>query len=400
MTLFASINGLRVTGIKVRFPYTGVWFADIDLDDEVALLGPVVVRLGRLELRGSVLPALSGGFELASRYCIVGGTGGWMKHVGPLHFHNDAKVKRSTVLLAVARAAGETIDIRTDLEDRMVADFVLQTGPASRILRQLLGTTPWWVRFDGVTQVGPREPREVTEPYDLLNFDPRGKIATLAADDPSAIGVGSVLRARLRTPLVVRQVELELTGGTLRITAWCREGSGEASTEERTLRTLRALVRESLPEYTFLGRYRYRVVRHVQHRLDLQVVRKRSGLPDILLVPIHPGMAGLSAELTPGAIVLVEFVEGDPRLPIVTHFSAEDEPGFLPVELALDATNAVRLGAVASTVELGSGAASVVRHGDTIALRDPVTQQLLLAGLVQLTAGTAEVPPAISKVKA
>ena len=40
------------------------------------------------------------------------------------------------------------------------------------------------------------------------------------------------------------------------------------------------------------------------------------------------------------------------------------------------------------------------RHGDTIALKDPSTQQVLLAGLVEVTAGTAEVPPAISKVKA
>lgn len=392
MTLFASLNGLRVTATRVRVPYTGVWYAELELDDDAALLGPALARIGHLELRGVVVPAFSGGFEQTSSYFIVGGSGGWMKRVDPMHFHNDAKVKRSTVLQALARMVGETIEIAPGLDERMEADFVLQAGPASRIVRQVLGEIPWWVGFDGITRIGPREPREISEPYELLSFDPREKTAVLAADDPAAIGVGSVLRARLRTPVVVRELELEVTRGALRVTAWCKEG-GEAAAEERTLRTLRALIRESLPELTFLGRYRYRVVRQVGRRLDLQVVRKRSGLPDILLVPVHPGMAGLAAELTPGTIVLVEFIEGDPRLPIVTHFAAEDEPGFLPVELAIDATNKVRVGAAAGAVELGSAAAPVIRDGDTVSVG-------ATAGVISLVSGTAEIPPAISKVKA
>jgi hypothetical protein len=171
-------------------------------------------------------------------------------------------------------------------------------------------------------------------------------------------------------------------------------------TESRLLRVIRAIVRETFPNYDFHGLYRYRVVQMAVGRVDLQAVNKAPGLPNVLPVPIHAGMAGLSAELTPGSIVLVEFEEGDPGKPRVTHFSAKNEPGFLPVSVSLDATGAVRIGETASAVELGAAAGTVPRHGDTIAIKDPTTQNVLLAGIIEITSGTAEMPPALSRVKA
>src|SRR5262249_52787036 len=124
-------------------------------------------------------------------------------------------------------------------------------------------------------------------------------------------------------------------------------------------------------------------------------VRKLAGLPDLLPVSILPGMAGLSAVLTPGSIVLVEFIEGDPSLPIVTHFEAKGGAGFLPVSLFLDATGAVNIGTTAGTVNAGDALGPVVRYGDqvTIASPNPVT------GVISFMPG----PPGFlipSKVKA
>lgn len=136
--------------------------------------------------------------------------------------------------------------------------------------------------------------------------------------------------------------------------------------EDRLLRALRAIVREMFPRYDFLGKYRYRVLAMVGDRVDLQAVRKGAGLPDILPVPIASGMAGLSAELTPGAIVLVEFIEGDPQLPVITAFSRDGGSTFLPVSLVLDATDTVRIGEQADAVELGAATAVVVRDGDLV----------------------------------
>jgi hypothetical protein len=126
---------------------------------------------------------------------------------------------------------------------------------------------------------------------------------------------------------------------------------------DRLLHVIKVLVREVLnttpPCHDFMALYRYRVVRMVANRAELQAVRKGAGLPDTLPVSIHPGMAGLAANLTPGALVLVAFIEGDPTQPIITHFATQDEPGFLPVSLALDATDEVRIGKSAAQVIVG-----------------------------------------------
>lgn len=141
---------------------------------------------------------------------------------------------------------------------------------------------------------------------------------------------------------------------------------------DRLLHVIKRLVREVLNEtppcHDFLALYRYRVVRMVASRAELQAVRKGAGLPDTLPVPIHPGMAGLAAALTPGALVLVAFIEGDPTQPIITHFATQEEPGFLPVSLVLDATAEVQIGATAGEVKLGAALGTVVRYGDQVAI--------------------------------
>jgi hypothetical protein len=70
-------------------------------------------------------------------------------------------------------------------------------------------------------------------------------------------------------------------------------------------------------------------------RVNLQAVRKAAGLPDVLPVAQWPGLAGSHAELAQGAEVLVEFIEGDRTMPIVTRYVGKDGPGFVPVSVSL-----------------------------------------------------------------
>lgn len=58
--------------------------------------------------------------------------------------------------------------------------------------------------------------------------------------------------------------------------------------------------------------------------------------------------------------MLVSFVEGDPTQPIITHFSAPGEIGFVPVSLALNASTSITLGEEPSF--------PVARVGDTVQL--------------------------------
>lgn len=164
----------------------------------------------------------------------------------------------------------------------------------------------------------------------------------------------------------------------------------------KLLSTLRALVRELTAHHDYFALVRYRVVSVApDKRLRLQIVRKATGFPDILPISIVPGVPGGKGEPAPGAIVLVSFIEGDPGMPVVTHFAGPGDPAFIPAAASLDASGTLRLGASATLTELGSGSESppdatgrVIRYGDSVSVPG--------VGVVIFGVGAAPV----SKVKA
>lgn len=168
--------------------------------------------------------------------------------------------------------------------------------------------------------------------------------------------------------------------------------------ESRTLRAFRAIVRALTERTDYHALVRYRVVKNTAGRVELQAVKKAGPWPDTLPVSLQPGAPGVKGVPKLAAVVLVSFVEGDPSLPVVSHFARTDDPAWLPISVALDASTLVRVGEHAASTELGSGdqaftgtnqAKVVVRWGDTYV--DPVS------GPVVLTPGPAT---NIAKVKA
>ena len=154
------------------------------------------------------------------------------------------------------------------------------------------------------------------------------------------------------------------------------------------LAEFRKLVQAVFPTSPFWVPRRFRVIRmHTgDQRVELQAVRKTLGFPDILPISMAPGMAGLTAKLTPGCEVLVSFVDGDPAQPLITHFAAPDAAGWLPVEVVLDASSKVTVGASAGMVEVGSGSDVVadptkrfVCWGDSVVFPGPGTAPLTAA---------------------
>lgn len=117
-----------------------------------------------------------------------------------------------------------------------------------------------------------------------------------------------------------------------------------------------SLVKAQLPAYEYYVPYRYRVVSvHPENnfRVDLQIVKKKNGLPDLLPMIMNPGVAGAVSELTEGCIVLVQFIEGNPSLPRILAFSDYEDPGFLPQETFIDAENLIKIGEEAAGIEFG-----------------------------------------------
>lgn len=374
---FAELNGQRLTSCKLHVPNKGAWFALCDFEAAPSVSGRVSLRLGELELSGTIVEAYAGVFAEARSVAVVGGAAGWASSLPPVSYHNDAGVKALLVAQDVARLIGEELGGFEPEAERIGADYVRDGSQlAARVLEDVIGAALWWVDFAGVTQVGQRPtPRELTEvtDYRVLQFDPRARVATLTVSDPSVIAIGSILASpALPESLIVRELGVEADSVGIKVTAWC--GGGER-TAGRLADLWRALVTR-MGENGLTGLYRYRVVTMAGARVTLQSVRRNAGLPDIATISQWPGVAGVHAELTPGAEVLVTFIEGDRTMPIVTHYAGKDGIGFVPVQLVLGGD---------------AGAAPVARLGDTVeVLIPPMTFTGTVSG--SPAAGVAFVP--------
>lgn len=331
----ATVNGNRITVARLIVANVGPWYAELDLEASPGLSGSVKIKLGALELTGTVIPEQDGSFGLQQKCRVIAGAGGWGTVLAGKPYHNDSGIKARLIAEDAAREVGETLGGFVPASERVGVDYVRgHEQLASSVLEQVSGKgVAWWVDYAGVTQVGPRPATALeASAYEVLAFDPRSRIATLAADDPASVKIGSILSERLDAPQTVRDFELTLSGGKFRVTAWCGGSEAEAG---RLPSLLRAIARR-VTDAPLFGKYRYRVVTMASDgRVELQAVRKGADLPDVKPVSQWPGVAGAHAELTPGAEVLVEFIEGDRSMPVITGYAGKGGVGFVPISLTL-----------------------------------------------------------------
>jgi len=333
---YVTCNGERLTALTVNVANIGPWLAELEFIDAPALSGRVEIKVGEtLTMVGTVVAAYDG-THLEQRRCrVVGGAGGWGRPLARKHYHNDLGVKTLQVITDAAREVGETLGEVALQFDRVGRDYVRQAGStAARVLENEIGNVAWWVDYAGVTHVGPRPSAPLDrEGFDVLMYDPRSRLLTLSVDDPSIIGIGAVIsQPPLEAPQTIREYDLHVDGDTTRVVAWC---GGDEQHRGRLAGLMQAIARR-VTEGTLFGKYRYRVVAmRSDGRVELQAVRKDAGLPDMQPIAQWPGVAGTHAELALGAECLVEFIEGDPTQPIVTHYAGKGGPGFVPVTLTL-----------------------------------------------------------------
>ncbi|SRR6266571_1808195 len=335
MTDFATVNGNRVTAAHLQVTNYGPWILDLDLEGQPDLAGRVTAQIGTLQLSGMIIPQQAGTFGLQRKVRVVAGEAGWGISIPAKDYHNDAGVKARLIAEDAAREVGETIGGFIAAKERVGIDYVREAGPASRALEDAVGHgVAWWVDYAGVTQAGPRPaiPLDKTK-YEVLFYDPRARVATLAVDDPASLYVGAVISERLDGPQVIRDFEIVVDGQQLYATAWC---GGTGADRGRLAGVFAELVARATGRQLF-GKYRYRVLRTIGDRVELQAVRKDAGLPDIVPVALWPGVPGVETELASGAEVLVEFIEGDRTLPVLTHFAGKHDggPAFVPISLTL-----------------------------------------------------------------
>jgi hypothetical protein len=211
-----------VTDLVMRFPWAGVWTALADFDQrQDSLSGAATIDVGGVTFSGVFVAEMTGSFQQRSRAFIVGGAGGWRNVIAAKHYHSDSGVSRKTVAQDVAAIAGETL-ASVDLSGVLGIDHVRAMGPAGLAMTEACGSTAWWIGADGRATVGTR-PRVDAGEHQVLEYDPRFKVATVAANDVSLVTVGSVLRSQLVTPLLVKEIEFKANGKQLRLTCWGEE---------------------------------------------------------------------------------------------------------------------------------------------------------------------------------
>lgn len=164
----------------------------------------------------------------------------------------------------------------------------------------------------------------------------------------------------------------------------------------KVLAALKAFVLQHVEPLKLNALVRYRVISvGADKRLSLQIVRKAAGFPDVLPIDIWPGLPGGHGEPAAGSVVLVTFVEGNPSMPVVTHFARKSDAGFVPVNASLDASSTLRLGEHATDVNAAKALGAVIREGDTVSIAGGGPA----SGIITVTLGLG-LPPEKSRLKA
>lgn len=341
-----SLNGKRVLSTRLLTAWTGVWLADLDLDDEALPAGRVELEVGGSKLSGTVDPRASSRMGTRCGVRVLGGGGGWHQAVKPRHFHNDAGVTRASILQATAAEAGERV---VDPEIvRLGVDYVRAAGLASDVLAGL----PWYVDDAGVTHIGNRPEKAAPEGLAVQSWEPTTQCLQVASDE--LVRPGWRFTDSRFADVVARDVEQVFSAAGARATVWC--GKSPAS---RLASALGAAV-EAFGRTKHLRAAPYRVfLMAPDGRVQLQAVEKRAGFPDAIPVPMRMGIPGAKAKLKPGALVLVEFELGDAARPTIRSFEASGGDGWRPDELELDAKTLLRLGETSGAV-VGPGAGTAV----------------------------------------
>lgn len=353
--LFITLSGHELQALTLRVAPVGPWIADCDLGQDAPLSGRQTLQIGAQRFVGTVVPEQAGSFALSRTLRLVGGAGGWSKYLAPKAYHSDAGVRCELLAQDAARESGETLGDFAPAALNVGNDYVRGRELASAVLEHAAGGVPWWVDYAGITQVGQRPaPVLAAANFTLLGFDGRTRVAVVSSDDLDKLPVGGVIQdIRLEAPQTIRDLEYAFARGQPpRIVAWC---GGSSSSASRLAELLRAVIDRTHDE-PLHGVYRYRVVSEaLDTRCDLQAVRKDAGLPDLRHISQWPGVAGIASKLTPGAHVLVQFIEGDRAQPVLTGYAGKDGIGFAPLETVIGAEPAPAAARVGDDVTLPSG---------------------------------------------
>lgn len=348
----SSLDGVAVTQGRVALPGWGLHFADVTLAEPHELAVGSHVDLVCTDATLKVTVVAGGAFEGKAGYRVVGGKGGWLKTIPAKSYTDDAGVKASTVLKDAATAAGETI---TDLPPTRLGPHYARLNDTAVMALHLLAPRNWYVDFAGVVHVGQRPTTTFDSTTPRTRVDKQAQIIELSSETLAALVPGVVVDGMAPAT----DVEWEIT--PTKITAKVWGGPGMLS---RRLAAFVAMMRAAFPRERYRGAYEFRVVTQTGDRFAIQPARSAIGFDILTNVPVRPGVAGSRNDVTPGELVLVQFVDADPSRPCITSHDAPDAPGWTPLMTEFGGAGALGVARIGDAVQAGPYA-GVITGGST-----------------------------------
>ncbi len=334
-----ALNGHAAQAALLTIPGVGLWYAGVDLTEEVALSGSVILSVLDTEWQGYVIAG--GPVDGRSRYRIVAGAGGWGRELRPRAYANDAGLTVAKLVGDAASEAGEPAP--TDVPARTLGPHFNRPALPASFLLNLLAPRAWYAQADGVVAFGAR-PLVTAVSLPVVERNPAGRVVTVALTDTAA-GLLPGVATEYGT---AADVEIALEEAGLRARLYAAAGA-----PSRRVAALARLLAAHDPNARFRGVHEYRVVTQTGERLNLQPVRSRASLPDLARVPVRAGVPGVKATHAPGSQVLVAFLDADPSRPAVVGFDEPTQPGWMPLFLEFGGPLALGVARVTDAVQAG-----------------------------------------------
>lgn len=342
-----SLAGTAIARARVQLGAWGLPWADVSLPVPTVLAVGAHVDLVIADATMKVTVVAGGAFEGNAAYRVVGGTGGWRKTIPAKSYANDAAVKTSTVLTDAANVCGETI---ADLPASRMGPHYARASDVAAMTLHALAPRNWYVDFAGVTRIGQRPTTTYAGTAPRTHVDPQGQVIELAVESVAGLVPGVVVDGMAPAT----DVEFVLEPTRLMARVW-----GGAAPLSRRLAALTAIARAAFPRDRYRGAYEFRVINQTGERFNLQPVRNAIGFDVLANVPVRPGVAGARNTVTPGELVVVQFLDSDPSRPVITSHDAPDAPGWMPLTIELGGPGALGVACVTSPVVAGPFAGTV-----------------------------------------
>ena len=369
--MLLTCNGISALRGRVSLSALRGWSAELELDAEAFPTGPVTLSGGGASMVGRAWR--SNPYRGISFVQVVGGAGG-MGTTIPAAAYRIPTVRH--VVADILRDAGEALSPASDpiVLARTLDAWSRAKGTAGAALDAVCDAvgSSWSVGDNGLVAIGSPTWLEL----------PTLDAVELSRDELHSRALYGLETFSIRPGFTIGGVRITgvdylITSGTTRAEVeFYRREAGD-----RLGSVLGAFIAKRLAPTAYHAAYAASVLSQnadgtLELRLDSDRVKAPSKVPIV-------GLPGVSVKVTPSARCIVTFVDGDPMKARAELFD--------PTSLDTITINAAtKIIANAPDVELGAGAAPVVRVGDTISVGTT-------GGVVAMTTPFSGVP---TKVKA